>query len=929
MTYDSALQHMQKALCLATMVVTLLGPRVSEAQVLTGSLVGTVRDEQAFVVSGVQVRLTSPAIIGGALTTTTDAKGQLRFPALTDGLYAIEITKPGFSTLRSSDIRITTGSATSLDFVLSVRSMSDKAQVTAARDAGNPGLGAKYGATQLLGMPTPRNGFFGLVGMSPFTSPTSRTTSFMSAAGGGVDHNVVLVDGTNANSASNGVARYEAAMDFAEGIRVQLLPSAEYGSVQGAVIELIMRQGSDRFLWDGSLYAQPAALTSQPILRPINFTGTEMSGYERQHYANATTTLGGPVVRNRAWFFAGYEYLRDQDSQPGADPDFPKTNLQRKMAGKLTWLAAPGWQLMHSIHYESLDFRELPTATKRPEATQHVQTSAPAAALGNLTHVSRANRVWEVGAGRYQWSQDITRNIEGDTPARLDRTTNIASGAPSNVGQLQQIRWTARASLSLSQTNLFGTDHQWKIGGQFDRGQHRSVGGAPTGVRYEDNAPLPTRAFVSGPSNAGGRFNTAAAFVTDEFPIGSRLAVAAGVRFDYMRAISPDLAELDAFGNETGKTIAGDGFLYSWQEFSPRISLALKLTSDGRTIARASFGKFRAGILTGEISPDHPGGASVTQGNVDPVTGNLVNPTTTNSRDNVQISAGTRAPTTDTLSVVVEREIVRTVTASVAYVHKNGKDFIGWSDIRGQYREESMTVNGVTIPKYVLTSAPATRLYELANQPEYSLAYHGFSVMVEKRLSNGWYASGSYTRSQASGLQPSGGATAAGAQVATTGAPPVSFASPVTFGRDPNSETNAGGRLPNDRPNLFRCMAAAELPRTGINVAASIQYSTGKPWATTADIVPSPTQGPTRVLLEARGTQRLSSQTLLDLRVSRTFSIGAAGHVDLRFDVLNLFNDTAEESIASDKYDSPSYNVANVFLDPRRVMLSVRMNLGK
>ena len=51
--------------------------------------------------------------------------------------------------------------------------------------------------------------------------------------------------------------------------------------------------------------------------------------------------------------------------------------------------------------------------------------------------------------------------------------------------------------------------------------------------------------------------------------------------------------------------------------------------------------------------------------------------------------------------------------------------------------------------------------------------------------------------------------------------------------------------------------------------------------------------------------------------------------MDLRFDILNVFNDTAEESIASDRYNSPSYGVGNVFLDPRRVMLSVKVNLGK
>ena len=126
-------------------------------------------------------------------------------------------------------------------------------------------------------------------------------------------------------------------------------------------------------------------------------------------------------------------------------------------------------------------------------------------------------------------------------PAGSTQRTS-SSGAPSQIGELKQIRWTARASVSQYQTGLLGTDHQWKVGGQFDRGQHRSLLVVPTGVRYEDNAPAPTRAFVSGPSNAAGRFNTASAFVTDEFHAGSRISVAAGLRFDYARAISPDIA---------------------------------------------------------------------------------------------------------------------------------------------------------------------------------------------------------------------------------------------------------------------------------------------------------------------------------------------------------------------------------------------------
>ena len=150
----------------------------------------------------------------------------------------------------------------------------------------------------------------------------------------------------------------------------------------------------------------------------------------------------------------------------------------------------------------------------------------------------------------------------------------------------------------------------------------------------------------------------------------------------------------------------------------------------------------------------------------------------------------------------------------------------------------------------------------------------------------------------------------------------------VTFGRDPNDLTNAWGRLPNDRPHIFRASGSVNLPGTGVVVAASLGYFTGKPWAASA-LVNLPQNGQQRVLLEARGARRLSSQTLLDLRVSRTIRAGGLGRVELLFDVLNALNDTAEEAIASDNLFSPNVGQPTAFVDPRRAMVGVRLNLGR
>ena len=159
------------------------------------------------------------------------------------------------------------------------------------------------------------------------------------------------------------------------------------------------------------------------------------------------------------------------------------------------------------------------------------------------------------------------------------------------------------------------------------------------------------------------------------------------------------------------------------------------------------------------------------------------------------------------------------------------------------------------------------------------------------------------------------------------GSPPASFAPGVTFGQDPNDLINAYGRLPNDRPHMARVMTSVDVPRTGFVVAANLQYLSGKPWARTALINPNERARP--VLIEPRGTRRLSSQTLLDVRISRAFRFSDAGRVELSLDVLNVLNDTAEESIRSASYEAANLGQPDIFIDPRRAMLSVRLDLGR
>jgi hypothetical protein len=264
-------------------------------------------------------------------------------------------------------------------------------------------------------------------------------------------------------------------------------------------------------------------------------------------------------------------------------------------------------------------------------------------------------------------------------------------------------------------------------------------------------------------------------------------------------------------------------------------------------------------------------------------------------------------------------------------VHKNGRDAIGWTDIAGSYRRQTQTLaNGMSVPVFLLDTAvtpPEARRYLLTNQEDYAVKYHGLVIAAEKRRSHGWQAFGSYTLSRATGLQPSSGTTAGGEQTSTVG--PAG-----TFGRDPNDLTNARGRLANDRPHVLRVMASIDVPRTGFLVAANLRHFSGKPWAATTVANAGGHNPQQRILLEARGSRRLSSQTLLDLRVSRPIHTGGTVRIEVLADVLNALNEAAEEGIANDTLATvtdarvSNFGVPNVFVDPRRMMLGVRFNFG-
>ena len=409
-----------------------LRPGVAAAQALTGTLIGTVRDAQGQVVPGAHVRVTSPALIGGARTVTTTDKGQWRFQVLPPGTYALEIDLAGFVRHQEEGIRIGAGATIDHPVDLRIAGIAESIQVDgrASRlDPRDPGFSTRFGEEDLKSIPSRPMSMYGVIraapGISP-TSPTSGTATTVSAFGSGTNENQFQLDGGNNTCPCNGVARSEPGISFIQEVQIQSVgASAEYGNFQGAVFNVITRQGGERFLFDGGYSAQTAGLTSQPV-RLSNATASLESGYERATYRDLTANLGGPIVRERLWFFGGYQYLRDHDSQPGADPEHPRTFEQDKVFGKLTWRLTPALQLLQSFHGEDGLNPERPTIVTPYEAIALSHISVPAMTFGHLTHTLSSNTVWDARVGA-SCTHRKTAPMAGTRPSRAGSIGSLGS----------------------------------------------------------------------------------------------------------------------------------------------------------------------------------------------------------------------------------------------------------------------------------------------------------------------------------------------------------------------------------------------------------------------------------------------------------------------------------------------------------------------
>ena len=889
----------------------------AEAQRTTGAIVGTVSDTSAAVLPGVTVTLEG-ATVFGTPTTVTSSAGMFRFQDLAPGTYTLTFTRTGFSTLQQKDIVVSVGNIVELSVTLTVSQLQETISVTGETPNVNTSTAevhTTFGRDWIANAAVQRNSLYDFLNAAPGISQANTTSDRSTAFGSATNENVYQLDGNELTAPNTGAPWTQLNVDTIQEVEVLSLGApAEFGNMGGAVFNLVGRQGGNAFRGDINYFFQHDHLTSR------NTIEAEDGGkpYHRDQYQDVTMQLGGPVVKNKAGFFASYQYRLDRNSLAGTDPDFPTRVDVHRVYGKVNWEFSTRHKLVASVANEWYQSGGGGSALQAPTtvADEHGVDPAP-----NVTWTSILDNKTFLEA-RYTgfYVKDHLDPLIKSEPRIKPQFFDLISGeATGGIGLWYDlsIRRTGFSTKLTHYAENFAGSHDLRFGVQF------SDGGSTITAGYNDVvytlAGEPYYGLTRDPYVTGGYNRTTGIYADDTWRVGSRLTVTPGLRADWSRAYLPAFDLLDRLAQPTGERSTSLNELFTWSSLSPRIGLNLKLTDEGKTVLTGHYGRYYRGLITLEfaglsssVSPLYLFSGLYDAG------GLPLDRTLLSDNRNLRVDPNYKNPYTDQLIVGAAHEVMRNVGVSAQFIYKRGERASGYQDTAGQYQTTTYVdsvgpgATNAPIEVFRLVSPPAQRVFMLTNPDGMETEYRAFNVQGTKRMSNRWQLSASLTLSKSEGRLGSSRGGPAAAQSSLAG----------TFGRNPNDFVLTDGLLIGDRPVLFKVQALTQLP-WGVMASAAFQHQTGRPWGRRERVTGLGV--PVTIRVEpVDGSRRVSDWNFLDVRLQKDFGIGGA-HLGGFVDILNATNSDAYQALESDMGSSTAFGKPSLFVNPRTVMLGAKL----
>ena len=925
---------------LSLLLVAALALTVAAYAQETGSISGVVKDTQGGVLPGITVKVSGPLLPAGRETVTT-ATGNYFFLRLLPGTYKVEAGMTGMGRA-ATEVRVYLDVDAQVNLVLSPTATEQVTVVAQAEtvDLKKTEVNFNYTADATKDLPLGRS-YSGLFQLIP---GVAQNNSFGPAAGGSRQDNVYLMDGVNITNPGFGYLETEVnEMDIAEFNVKRGAISAEFGRAAGIVTNAVSRSGTNTFSGSARIQYQPESFMSDP--------NDPAFGVQPTDYFNPAIGLGGPIVKDKVFFYASAQYQKtsrgDRVNKFGtALPDLESST--QEYYGKITSTPTPKHLLAASYRYRPTDTEGgvvgsgySPTVATTDETRAHIATAAWSFFVTNRTTLdlkflymkddNSSNPVTSLGYLPTWDNNNLAAMGQYTDPTQA----NLDVGGYQYTNRQNYRRNEIKGSVS-QYFDLGKTGHQLKAGVGYTFGEedlNRLTNGWGQISRITSAVPYyRARYYFEQPSQIG-QGRTWSLFVQDTMTVGSRLTLNLGLlaNSDSYSQDLPDSGGCPVPANTPSGQGSGTAVFESdgdrctfvkfgfGDEIQPRLGVNFNVRpgkgdkvyanwgryynmdqqSSGRSLAprRIYQREARYNVATGALISDLPRAAT---------TGKLIDPDLKPTYNDEWL-AGYATPITGGWSL------------DLFYMYRNTKNFI----------EDVPSVYPSTGP-YAAANLPCT-IFEACRGQEAKRKYQAATVEVGRRFANRWSANVSYTWSQFEGNidYDYGGAT----QVFNTSS--IYQDGPGTFVGDQYRY----GPLREDRPHVFKVFANWE-PINNLMLGGYLRVQSGTPWQARGQ----DSQGGSALFyLEPAGSHRNPTWTNFDLLASYRFKLSDRAGLVFEARAFNLFNSQTQLSTDSVKYTdfkslpvapyitegtilNSFFGTANSYAAGRRIVVAARLD---
>ena len=610
-----------------------------------GRIEGVVKDAQGLVLPGVSVALSGEAVIGERLATT-DVDGSYRFQALPPGTYNITYSLSGFQTVNREGVRVTTGNTFTIDQNLDLATVAETITVTGESpvvDVKTTGVTATFDKTQLDEVPSATD-MWAVLQQSPGVrmrgydvggSHKSQQSGYETF--GVRSQNRVINEGVNTTEGTGGAGGYYDYYSIEE-FQVSGSGADVEMSTPGAQVVATVKSGGNNFSSLTNLDWEPSGDTKSPFVTDnidSELEGRGGSSSPVREFLEFHVDVGGPIVKDKAWFYGAYNYFKIDRVISGQPVDIATDiGLFDMPSAKVNWQVTERDQF---IGYSQWSLKQKPfrgLSATIPAESVRAQDS------WTWLHKAEWQRVWNdrlfsnilVAHFGFGWPMvpavDPGSPTAQNRPARIDLATNNQRGAgwqpftfnrykPHTTGQFNYYIPSAAGSHDLK----FGWDWQvdsrqfgWNTNSGAIRYRDNSNNGPPS-AGSQDPGMLGAADeidFFSVPSINDDRNQHWDFYVQDTWTVNDRMTLTLGLRYGYqdvyyLASEQNPLLQDPGFGVSFPAQTVPAGNVDSWSNIAPRLGVTYDITGRGQTVLKAYYGRYYGNVGTGMPSAN-PGG---------------------------------------------------------------------------------------------------------------------------------------------------------------------------------------------------------------------------------------------------------------------------------------------------------------------------------